>query len=48
MGKKKEVMTMTVKRRKLEYLGHLMRNDTKCKSLKSILKTRNKKDGSRT
>jgi hypothetical protein len=26
----------TVKRRKLEYLGHIMRNDTKYKLLESI------------
>jgi len=36
MGKEKEVME-TIKRRKLEYLGHIMRNDNKYKLLKSIL-----------
>jgi hypothetical protein len=37
----------TVKRRKLEYLWHIMRNDTNYKILKSILqgeRTRRKKD----
>lgn len=36
MEKEKEVMK-TIKRRKLEYLGHIMRNDNKYKLLKSIL-----------
>jgi len=36
MGKEKVVMKM-IKRRKLEYLGHIIRNDKKYKLLKSIL-----------
>jgi hypothetical protein len=36
MGMKKEMMNM-VKRRKLEYLRHILRNDTKYKLLKFIL-----------
>lgn len=36
LNKVKEIM-LTVKRRKLEYLGHIMRNETKYKLLKCIL-----------
>lgn len=36
LNKEKEIM-LTVKRRKLEYLGHIMRNETKYKLLKCIL-----------
>uniref|UniRef100_A0A8D8SWG1 Uncharacterized protein n=1 Tax=Cacopsylla melanoneura TaxID=428564 RepID=A0A8D8SWG1_9HEMI len=36
IGKEKEVMN-TAKKRKLEYLGHIMRNETKYKLVKSIL-----------
>lgn len=36
LNKEKEIM-YTVKRRKLEYLGHIMRNETKYKLLKCIL-----------
>jgi hypothetical protein len=36
MKEKKEVMN-TVKKRKLEYLGDIMKNETKYKLLKSIL-----------
>jgi hypothetical protein len=36
MGMKKEMMNM-VKRRKLEYLRQILRNDTKYKLLKFIL-----------
>uniref|UniRef100_A0A8D9AE48 Uncharacterized protein n=1 Tax=Cacopsylla melanoneura TaxID=428564 RepID=A0A8D9AE48_9HEMI len=36
MGKEKEIMN-TVKKRKLEYLGHIMRNEEKYCLLKTIL-----------
>uniref|UniRef100_A0A8D8YAJ6 Uncharacterized protein n=1 Tax=Cacopsylla melanoneura TaxID=428564 RepID=A0A8D8YAJ6_9HEMI len=36
LNKEKEII-VTVKRRKLEYLGHIMRNETKYKLLKCIL-----------